>query len=393
MDIRSPLARLCLVLTLWGAGLAAAAQFAKISVIFDRVSALYPGAGAAEGFLLSLISLVGVLLGVVAGDVVARLGSRRVLVSSLALGAAAGALEALLPPLPVMLGLRLLEGLSHLGIVVAAPTLIAGLSEGRWQGAAMTLWGSFFGVSFALVAVLGVPVAERLGVPALFLAHAAAMLAFCLALWLMLPEIPRPATTEPLPGALAAHLAIWRSPWLSAPAAGWLFYTLTFVSVLAVLPRLMAPGDAAWAVTALPIAGIVLSLTLGTALLRAVSAVRVVLLGFAFAAVLSLGFPVFGASAPLALALFAVLGLVQGGSFAAVAQLNTRQGARALALGAMAQTGNLGNLLGTPLLLAAVSAFGLAGLAGFLLLAYLGGIAAHLWLSRRRAQAWEGARA
>ena len=36
-----------LVLALWGAGLGAAGQYAKISVIFDQLPGVYPDAGAA----------------------------------------------------------------------------------------------------------------------------------------------------------------------------------------------------------------------------------------------------------------------------------------------------------------------------------------------------------
>jgi DHA1 family inner membrane transport protein len=46
---------------------------------------------------------------------------------------------------------RVLEGLSHLAIVVVGPTAIAGLAPGRGQGAAMTLWSSFFGVTYAVL--------------------------------------------------------------------------------------------------------------------------------------------------------------------------------------------------------------------------------------------------
>jgi nitrate/nitrite transporter NarK len=86
----------------------------------------------------------------------------------------------------------------------------------------------------------------------------------------------------------------------------------------------------------------------------------------------------------LALALFSVLGLVQGASFAAVPELNTTNEARALANGAMAQMGNIGNLLGTPLLLAVL---GVAGDSGVLLSVaglYLVGALAHILLAHAR---------
>ena len=101
-------------------------QFAKMSLIFPQLEVFYGGQGSAWlGFLVSLISFLGIVLGLVAGLIVARTGFRRVLIASLVAGAVVSVTQAFLPPLSVMLAVRLLEGASHLAIVVAAPTLIA----------------------------------------------------------------------------------------------------------------------------------------------------------------------------------------------------------------------------------------------------------------------------
>lgn len=143
------------ILALWGAGLGSAAQYGKVSVVFDVLPGIYPQAGAAVGWIVSLVGMVGILFGVVAGLLVARIRYRRALIWALWLGAAVSAVQALLPPLPVMLLTRVVEGLSHLAIVVAAPTLIAQLSAPRHRGFTLTLWGTFFGVAFALLAFAG----------------------------------------------------------------------------------------------------------------------------------------------------------------------------------------------------------------------------------------------
>ena len=65
------------VLALWGAGLAAGAQFAKFAVPMAELEMLYPGRGAGLGFLLSVVSLVGLALGLVTGEIAARVGDRR----------------------------------------------------------------------------------------------------------------------------------------------------------------------------------------------------------------------------------------------------------------------------------------------------------------------------
>jgi hypothetical protein len=75
--LRSPLFK---VLALWAAGLGAAAQFAKIVVIFPELQAYYGETGAASGYLVSLISVMGMLLGLVAGLIAIQLGIRRLLI-------------------------------------------------------------------------------------------------------------------------------------------------------------------------------------------------------------------------------------------------------------------------------------------------------------------------
>ncbi|KUF09303.1 MFS transporter [Pseudoponticoccus marisrubri] len=372
------------VLLLFAAGLGAAGQFAKLATGFELLVAAYPGAGPGLGLAISLISFLGVALGLVAGMIVTRLGFRTVLVAGLALGAGLSAYQTLLPPLPLLMLSRVAEGASHLAIVVAAPTLIAQLTDDRQRPVAMALWSTFFGTGFALFAWAGLPLAEARGPQAVIVLHAAAMAALALAVALALPRRRIAPPSEPfgLRLVLARHWQVYRSPFMAAPALGWLCYTLTFVSVLTLLPRLVP--DAPWLATALPLIGIVLSLSLVAALLRRVPAVRVVTAGFVLATLWIPLIALFPGSAAPWLGLFGTLALVQAGSFAAIPQLNDSARDRALANGAVAQMGNLGNLAGTPLLLAGLSlggsSLGLVSLAA----CYAAGAALHLGLAALR---------
>ena len=388
----SALSRAGLVLAIWGAGLGAAAQFGKISVIYDHLAGLYAGSAgtAGMGFMVSVVGLVGLAFGTTAGLVVQRTGLRRVLVGGLALGAALSAAEAFLPSYPAMMTLRALEGVSQLAVVVAGPVLIAQTAAPRWQGLAMSLWASFFGVSFALIALIAPPLVAAFGVPGLFLGHAVWMAGFALLLWAMLPTDPR-STTAPLRLAdlPALHGAIYRSPRIAAPALGFVFYTLTYVAVLTLLPPLAGPERARIAV-AMPLVSIAASLTLGVWLLRHMPAVRLVQAGFALGLVaVAAMVPFWGTSAGFAatLALGAALGLVQGASFASIPQLNATAEDRARASGAMAQLGNLGTASGTPILAAMIAAGGIGGVFWFAAPLCLCGIAAHGWMALRRRRA------
>lgn len=376
-----------LVFVLWIAGLGAAAQFAKISVMFPNLRELYSEAGPEIGLLVSLIGFLGIGLGLFAGLIVARIGFRRLLLAALVLGALMSFYQATLPPFAMMLASRLVEGASHLVIVVAAPTLIAQLSSDRYRGLAMTLWSTFFGVAFALVAWIGIPLVDAYGLGSLFIAHAIVLLmsAAALAIWLPCGHRQQTGGTSlSLVGILHEHKMAYGSPFVAAPAIGWLFYTLTFVSLLTVAPDLVPPEDRAFVAGSMPLASIAAALFCGVVILPRISAVSTVVLGFALA-ICTIPFLWSGTGTSWAcIVLFGVLGLVQGASFAAVPELNRDTENQARANGAVAQMGNLGNTLGTPLLLTLLAAYGLSGMIWGVIACYCIGIAAHVLLRKRR---------
>lgn len=283
----------------------------------------------------------------------------------------------------------MLEGLSHLAIVVAAPTLIAQLSTQRHQAKALTLWGSYFGVAFAAIALTAPFILQIFGLGGLPAIHAAYMAVLAVLLTAILPaEARHDAPPWPSLKAIAQrHLAAYSSPFIAAPALGWLFYTLTFVSMLTILPTMVDPTMRAFVAAAMPLASIVSSMTIGNALLGQLKAVSVIIAGFGMAIGLMLVFLVTGPGAWLFIAIFAALGLVQGASFAAVPQLNASLPDRALANGGIAQTGNLGNALGTPAMLAVASTDAAIGLPVLLIICYAAAILVHLAMARSRAKA------
>ena len=79
--------------------------------------------------------------------------------------------------------------------------------------------------------------------------------------------------------------------------------------------------------------------------------------------------------------------MLQGATFAAVPQLNISLEDRALANGGIAQTGNIGNALGTPAMLAVVATGADTGLPALLIGCYASAIIVHLALARGRANA------
>ena len=369
------------VLVLWAAGLVAAGQFAKIAVILPHLAEVYPGRGAALGLLLTLISLLGVVFGMTAGVIAARAGLRRTLIAALAGGAALSAVQAMLPGFGWMLASRVVEGAAHLAVVVAAPTLIAQIAGPRGQPAALSLWSTFFAVAFALAAWGAPPLIAAHGPAGVLRTHAALSAAAALAVALAVPRslgAPVATATRGAPSLAVESVRAYAARGAAVPAAGWVFYTLVFVAVLTLMPPDLPAGHRAAVAAAMPLAGVAVSLGLGVPLMRRMSAVRVVMLGFGLSLATCLPLALLPGTAGPAIGLFAALGLVQGATFAAVPQLNTGAAARARANGALAQAGNLGNLAGTPLLIAATAAAGPMAMPAFVALACAAGLAVYV---------------
>ncbi len=351
---------------------------------FDRLPAIYPEAGASPGFAVSLVGFIGIPLGVVAGVLVARIGYRRALLVALVVGASMSAFQATFPPMPPFLASRVVEGASRLAVVVAAPTLIGRNCAVRDSGLALTLWGTFFGVSFAILAWARPPLADSPGLEALMLAHAIYTAAVAVALWMFLPRIEAVSRLPRLMELVLAHRRIYASPRIGAPAIGWLSCTTCYIGVLTVFPPFLPEAARAVILGAIPLVSILSSMKLGVLPLRLVEAVSVVVTGFAICAVAASMLAVSPGSPVFALALGVGFGLVQGATFAAVPQLDEVALDRALANEGLAQTGNLGNTVGTPIMLATVTTFGHGGLMSALFLVFRAGAAVHLAMRAAR---------
>jgi MFS transporter, DHA1 family, inner membrane transport protein len=328
------------------------------------------------------------VFGTTAGLLVARIGPRRAILWAMLGGAAVSAAQSLLPPFPVLLGLRVAEGISHLAIVVVGPTVIAAVSSGPRQGLAMTLWSTFFGLTYALLALVGPPLMGWGGPQALLLAHAGWMVACAAALALLLPPDPASPAIAGAPGLLAEHVLIYSSPRIAAPALGFVFYTALFVALLTLLPLSFAEPLRATVAAAMPLVSIVASLTLGVWAMQRWAADRVVQAGYAVTALSSLvfwsGLGLPGAMAAAAMGIAVGAGLVQGASFASIPALNRDPADRARAAGAIAQMGNLGTVTGTPVLAALDAVMGPVSIAVFALPLSAAGFVVVGWLRARR---------
>ena len=344
-----------LILLLWITGLLVASQFAKVTLTLDSLQLVY--ARSSVAYAVSGVAVVGILGGAMAGFVVARFGLRRSVLWACGLSALLALAQGLELPFRAYMTLRIAEGVGHLLFVVALPTLMASRARAADKSVVMGLWGTFFGVGYALMAVIVPPVEAWGGLQAVFVGHGLLLVAVFPLLWWALP---RGVVAERIsvPNPIEIHRHIYTNPRLAAAGLGHGTYTALFIALVAFLPAAMG---AMWLLLVLPVSNLLGTFAAGF-LSRHVAAPRIVVWGFGISALL---FAVMAASGLPAVAVLAFLatGVVAGGNFAAVPLLNDAPRDQALANGAMAQLGNIGTFSGTPLFaLVAGSLWGLAGL-------------------------------
>lgn len=388
------------VVVLWFCGILAAMQFAKIAVAFVELQNHYAASAARMGWVLSTVGMVGLVLGVTMGLLAPRIGYRRLLAGGLGLGAVLALAQSFLLPLPWFWASRVLEGASHLAVVVAAPTLMAASAAPQHRAIAMGLWSTFVGVAFAITGAVGLPFIDRFGLAALFQAHALGLAVVAMAVAVLLPadtprqRVPHPGGATPLhlQALLRQHLHIYTRWTTALPGLCFLGYTSMAVALLTFLPQ-QGGADRIWLAATLPLMGVAGTFCAGWIAQYWLSPLRLTRWAFVSVGVSGL---VWGLGlwagwwvAPVALVLMFAAGLSGGSSFALIPFLNEEPAQQARANGAVAQMGNLGATLGPPGFALAISGLGGSGLALCVLLCASFGFALSLWgaTQQRRAAA------
>ncbi|MDZ7937785.1 MAG: MFS transporter [Rhodoferax sp.] len=382
------------VLTLWGCGIAAALQFAKIAIAFGDLQALYGVSAASIGWILSTVGMVGLVLGVTMGLIAPRVGYKRLLLGGLILGAVLASAQTALLPWPLFWLTRVLEGASHLAVVVAAPTLMASAAAPRHRAIAMGLWSTFVGLAFAIAGVLGAPLIVLGGLPSLFAFHAAFLALMAVAVYRLVPADPPLASLPPpdsgaaltwwarLPQLLRAHAAIYARWTTALPGLNFLCYTSMAVALLTFLPQ--HGGDSRLLLAAvLPLVGVAGTFSAGWLAQYWLAPLVLVRLAFALALLMALALAVatgLGQGyALVALGLMYCAGLAGGSAFSLIPVLNAEPALQAKANGAVAQLGNVGSTLGPPMFALALGHFGVYGLVAAVVLCAGCGLGLGLW--------------
>jgi MFS transporter, CP family, cyanate transporter len=340
-------------------GVLAAAQIGKLATLAPPVQRELGIGLTAMALLIGLIEAGGALLGARAGRIAQRCGLARALTAAMLLLAAAGAAEALAPGMAVLTLARAVEAAGYLGVIVAAPVLVADAAGPRRAPLLLTVWSTFVPVGLAVGAWAHGALADTFGWRSAVGASALAALLMAAAL----VGARERQHAAPVPAGAAVPLG--RAAWLLA--AGFGAFALLSIGTLALLPTLLVERGLAvaaagrWTAWA-SIANVPGSLA-AALLLQRPKLLRP-LVGLALMVAGVSGFLVFdGAAAPAAIGAAALLqnaalGVFGGLAFALLPQVAGGSARTAQAYGLLAQFGASGSLAGPPLLAAAAVAGG-----------------------------------
>ena len=324
------------------------------------------------GFVVSAFNALAMVGAIVTGAASDRFGALRfAIIGSLATGAG-GLLGALAGGETTILLSRLVEGVGFVMLNVAAPALVVAASRPDRRSAMLGLWSTYMpaGASIAIVAsVLLTPVVGWRG---LWVICSVLALFAASALWSnrrsfgVLATPPRPMIDGKPRGGLKFGALRQVVPWLLGTAFA--LYAMEFLSIMAWLPTYLIEtrGMSATAASLMGAVYVAFNLVgcLGGSYMLRMNISRGSLVIFTFVCLAIFANLLFATSLPEALRFAAALGIsAVGGLIPAVAFSGSARYARepgevGVLHGLVVQLANVGQVMGPPLVAAAVTRFG-----------------------------------
>jgi MFS transporter, DHA1 family, inner membrane transport protein len=367
---------------LYLAGALAALQYAKLPLMLPGLLLQTPMSQVQQAFALSIIGMVGAIAGTFAGAVCQAVGLRRTLLLGLALGMAGALLPMAARAYSMLLLARAIESVAHMAIVVAVPTLMLSVCSSSDRPKVMAMWSCYFTVTFISAALVAPAVLQAAGWQGMAVLHALLMAAVALLCWRLPLTDTRPGSGSGSGmGSRLSAQDIWKAQFrllghgkLLAVPATFLGYTLLFVALVSVLPRLLSstPEQTTQLAMALPCASLVGTLLSMAALSRGIAGYRIVAwsaLCIVLAGASLILLPLHGwVTLGMVMVTFVLLGTLPAGVVSSIPALFTPGDPDVtLVNGGLVQFGNLGNFVGSPILAALLVQFGWASVGAYLL--------------------------
>ena len=391
--------------TRWGivtvavlAGVLAGMQIGKVAPAIPVLRADYGLDLVTAGWVASLFTLSGAVLGAVIGASADRIGPRRasqISLLCLGLGSLWGAFGA--SPTELMLS-RSLESFGFIGVAVSSPRLIVGAVRPADRDLAFGIWATYVPAGMAIAIASAPLLMPAVGWRGVWLLNAglAALMILVLALTTR-PSRRNTAPTGPAIGLADGLMRVIRvrGAWLLA--VSFTFYSLQFLAVMAWLPSYLidrmglTPGAASLATAVVVLANVIGNVGAGALLARGFT--RGFLMTIAFAGMALFAGGIFFDLLPLwgritaAFLFSAIGGMIPGCLMAGAAVHAPTPVLIGVVNGLIMQGSNIGSLSGPPLLALSVSALGGWHAAGWYLAApCVLGIVASLALGRLETQ-------
>ena len=269
------------------AGVGAAMHIGKLPPALPILGKVLGVSLLQSGFLLSSMQLAGMLLGLLTGLAVQRVGLKRSMTLGLLVMALGSAVGALAQSAAWLLATRAIEGLGFLWVVLPAPALLRQWVAPQRVSRAMGLWGAYMPLGTSLGLLFG-PYVMHLALPDMgwrwwwgVLSAWCALLAL-LVLWLI-PADAESATVSTANQKILGSTLRSRPAWLLA--LGFAVYSGQWLAVVGFLPTIyalagVANAQAGWLTPLAAAANIIGNVAAGRLLERGVSPLTLLRTGF-----------------------------------------------------------------------------------------------------------------
>ncbi len=394
--IHAPVTDWRLVSLLIGAGLIAACQVGKAAVSVPQLRQDL-GLGLAEvSWVVGAYGALGAAVGLVAGALVSRIGTRTALLGGLLLIALGSASAAFAGHLAQLLAARVVEGCGLLSVVIAAPALLNRVSAVKDRGTCFALWGCYMPMGTALMMTVGAALMAS-GWRLLWLANGVLVLIYAILLLAALPRSEPSAAAAPPTGLLTNLFRVLTAPGPVLLALAFGAYTFQYFALTTLFPALLVERmglsiAAAGTLSALVVLANALgNLSAGALMRLGIPLWGTAAAGFAALALCSLG--VFSGLPTAWVCVFAAVSLAVSGAipasiFAGTPALAPAPSLIPITLGFLMQAANLGQTLGPVALGAWIEGLGWSGGSVIFLLAGAAGLAIAAALRRLLTPGW-----
>lgn len=339
------------------AGVVAAACLGKVAPVAAPVRDAFGLTATWLGAAISTITFVAALLAAPVGEWLRRRDPTRWLVAGLMAMAVAGAAMILSTDRAVLIGLRLVEGVGYLLVMVGGPVMLVALVPWHRRGLVLALWGGCVPAGLALGAAAGGVVGSRWGWQWWFAVVALACVALALVTSLVRSPRGDARTVRDRP---ARPRGAWTGPLLLA--AGFSAVALVSVAVLSVLPEYLrselglSTAEAGMITSVAAVAGVPGTVCAGL-LLRSGVRVQVLVSAGLLSAVpavftFSLAVPA-GVTVTAAVLLLFTVGVAVAAAYGALPLVVRHTGDLPTANGILVQLGSAGTLVAPPVFAAA----------------------------------------